>query len=187
MSTQLTRKRFTVDDCLRMEKVGILSPTERVELIRGEILVMSPIGPPHAAAVAEATRAMVRLAGETAIVWAQNPVVLDPFAAPQPDLALLRPRDDFYAGKHPGPADILLIVEIADSSLEYDTNVKLGLYAILGIPEYWVADLENKRLLVYSNPSGDTYQTVIELHHGDTVAPQLLPVCRISVNILLRS
>lgn len=185
MSAQLTRKLFTVDDCLRMAETGILSPTERVELIRGEILLMSPIGPRHASVITAATRAMVRLAGDEAIVQGQNPVVLDPFAAPQPDLALLRFRDDCYVGKHPGPADILLIVEVADSSLEYDTTVKLGLYAILGIPEYWVADLQNNRLLVYSKPAGDTYQTVTELHHGDTVVPHLLPICRIPVKILL--
>ena len=185
MSAPITRKLFTVDDCLRMEKAGILSANDRAELIRGEILLMSPIGPRHGAAVDGANRAMGRLAGDAAIVRVQGAVELDRFAAPQPDIVLLRPKEDLYVGKNPGSPDIFLIVEVADSSLEYDTTVKLELYAILGIPEYWVADLQHNRLLVYCQPAGESYQTVTELHRGDTVAPQLLPVCRIPVDVLL--
>src|SRR4030095_9790151 len=90
---------------------------------------------------------------------------------PEPDITLLRPRDDDYAAKNPSAEDILLIVEIADTSVEYDTTAKLHLYAIVGIPEYWVADLENHRLLIHSEPKGDTYDAVRELHRGDTVVP----------------
>jgi len=185
MSANITRKLFTFDDCLRMAETGILSPADRIELVRGEVLVVSPSGPRHAAIIDAVNRTMVRLAGDAAIVRIQSTVVLDRFAAPAPDIALLRPRHDFYAEKHPGSPDILLIIEIADSSLEYDTTVKLGLYAILGIPEYWVADLQNNRLLVYARPEGDTYREMRELHRGNTVAPQLLPDCRISVDLLL--
>jgi Uma2 family endonuclease len=110
---------------------------------------------------------------------------LDEFCAPEPDIALLRPREDFYAHKHPAGADILLIVEIADSSLEYDTSVKVELYSILGVPEYWVADLRNNRLLAYSDPQKDSYLTMREFHRGDVLAPQLLPDCRVSTDILL--
>lgn len=184
MSAQLTRKLFTVDDCLRMEEAGILSPNDHVELIGGEILVMSPIGPRHGTAVDRTSRALGRLAGD-AIVRTQGTVVLDRFAAPLPDIALLRPKADDYVSRNPGPDDIILIIEVADSSLEYDTTVKLGLYAILGIPEYWVADLQNNRLLVYSRPEGDAYLQPRELHRGNTVAPLLLPDCRISVDLLL--
>jgi Uma2 family endonuclease len=185
MSANITRKLFTFDDCLRMSETGILSPTERVELIGGEILLMSPIGPRHAAAVDATTERMIELAARRAIVRGQTTVVLDRFAAPQPDIAVLRRRDDFYASKHPGAADILLIVEIADSSLEYDTSVKLGLYAILGIPEYWVADLQKNRLLVYSHPKGDSYQEMRELRRGEVVTALLLPECCIPVDLLL--
>ena len=87
--------------------------------------------------------------------------------------------------KLPGPSDVLLIIEVADSSLEYDTTVKAELYAIMGIPEYWVADLPNNRLLVYSTPEGDVYRTTREFHAGDSVAPQLLPSCRLDAGILL--
>src|SRR5688572_805152 len=145
MSAHITRKLFTFEDCLRMAETGILSPIERVELIGGDILLMSPISPRHAAAVDAATERMIELVARKAIVRSQTTVLLDTFAAPQPDIALIKRRDDFYADKHPGAADILLIIEVADSSLEYDLTVKLGLYSILGIPEYWIADIQNNR------------------------------------------
>jgi Uma2 family endonuclease len=168
-----------------MAEVGILSPVERVELIRGEILVMSSIGPRHGTAVDRATRAFVRLVGDAAIVRTQGTVVLDRFAAPQPDLGLLRPKHDEYVDRNPDAADILLLIEVADSSLEYDTTVKLGLYAILGIPEYWVADLQNNRVLIYSEPDRDTYRTRREVRRGEPIAPQFLADCRIPADLLL--
>jgi len=183
--SNIARRLFNSDSYLRMAEAGILSPADRVELIGGEILVMSPIGSRHGAAVNAANRAFVRAVGERALVWIQSTVVLDPFVVPEPDIALLKPRDDFYASKHPGLGDILLIVEVADSSLEYDTSVKLGLYAILGIPEYWVADLRNNRLLVYSQPQGEAYQVVHELKRGEFISPAALPDCKLSVDLVL--
>ena len=168
-----------------MADAGILRPDERVELIRGELIQMSPIGTRHGAVVDAANRMMVRLAGDNAIVRIQGTVELDELCAPQPDLAILRPREDFYVRKHPASPDIFLIIEVADSSLEYDTTVKKQLYAILGIREYWVADLQNNRLLVYLEPHEDSYKTTREFHRGDTIAPQLLPGCRISVDIFI--
>jgi len=185
MSSNYTRRLFTFDECIRMAEVGILLPVERVELIAGEIVVMSPIGPRHGVAVDRTTRAMILLARDKAIVRTQGTVVLDRFAAPQPDLALLRPKEDEYLSKNPAAEDIFLIIEVADSSLDYDTTTKLGLYAILGIPEYWVADLQNRRLLVHSEPKGDKYTVVSGLRPGDFAAPQLLPDCRIPVDLLL--
>ncbi|MBI4471628.1 MAG: Uma2 family endonuclease [Acidobacteria bacterium] len=185
MSVQITRKLFTVDDCLRMLDAGILHEDDRLELIRGELVQMSPIGPRHQAAIDRATRAFVRLAGDDAIVRPQGPAELDRYSAPQPDLALLRPKADFYAKKHPGPVDVLLIIEVADSSLEYDTTVKRDLYAMMGIREYWVVNLVDDLLLCYSSRRGDSYRSVRELRAGDTVAPQALPNCKIKVDILL--
>ena len=127
-----------------MVETGILRPSERVELINGEIVVMTPIGPRHGAVVDRTTRAFIKLADDKAIVRTQGTIVLDRFVAPEPDIVLLRPRTDDYVTKNPGVGDILLIIEVAESSLEYDTTAKLGLYAILGIPEYWVADLQNR-------------------------------------------
>lgn len=185
MASNITRKLFTFDDCLRMAETGVLSPEERVELINGDLLVVRPAGPRHGAAIDRTADAMrERLRGK-ALIRAQGTVVLDVHAAPLPDIALLKPRDDYYSSKNPGPTDILLIVEVSISSLDFDTTVKLQLYAIMGIPEYWVADLENNRLLVYSDPVGDAYQSAHELRRGDTVAPLLLPNCRIPVDLLL--
>ena len=183
--SKIQKRLFTVDEYMRMAETGILSPNERVELINGEIILMSPAGPRHHAAVDRATRAFVMGAGETAIVRVQGDVVLHRFAAPEPDLVLLRPKADFYASKQAGAGDVLLVIEVADSSLDYDTTSKLNLYAIIGIPEYWVADLQNNRLLAYSDPDRDSYQTVREFHRGDTLAPHLLPDCSIPVEILI--
>lgn len=185
MSSNLIRKRFDSDSYLRMAETGVLLPTDRVELIDGEILVMSPIGRRHGLAINGATRMIVKSVGDKAFLWAQTTVVLDKFVVPEPDLALLHPNLARYQAKHPGVEDILLIAEIADSSLEYDTTVKLGLYAILGISEYWVADLENDRLLVYSDPEGDTYRAMRELHRGESIAPLALPGCELSVDPFL--
>ena len=123
--------------------------------------------------------------GSSAVVRGQSTVVLDQLAAPEPDITVLKPGEERYVEKLPGPSDILLIVEVADSRLEYDMTVKYSMYAILGIPEYWIADLQNYRLLIYSEPEGDTYRSQRALHRGETVAPKLLPHCEISVDLLL--
>ncbi len=141
MATEISRKLFTVHDYHRMVDAGILSEDDRVELIRGEILAMSPIGPRHSAAVLRATQALVRIVGDRAIVGVQGSVRLDEYDEPQPDIYLLRPKDDFYASGHAGPLDIFLIVEVADSSLEYDRTIKLNLYAETGGPEYRICGI----------------------------------------------
>ena len=185
MLAEISRKLFSIDDCYRMADVGILSPHERVELIRGEIVNMTPIGPRHGAVVDRTAQTIMRLMGDTVIVRAQGTVALDRLSAPQPDIAVLRKRDDFYAGQNPGPADILLLVEVAESSLEYDRTVKAALYAIAGIREYWVADLQNGRVLCYTAPGQDAYRVIRELHSGDRIAPQLLPELVLPVEALL--
>ena len=185
MSSNIRRKLFDSESYLRMAETGILSPGERVELIGGEILVMSPIGVRHGASVNSALRMIVRTVGDNAFIWVQTTVILDTFVVPEPDIALLKPRDDSYATKHPGVKDILLIIEVADSSLEYDTSVKLGMYAILGISEYWVVDLRNNRLLVYSDPEKDAYRVARELKRDEFVAPSALPECEFPVSAFL--
>jgi Uma2 family endonuclease len=184
MASHITRKRFDCDSYLRMAEVGILSPADRVELMDGEILVMSPIGHRHGMAVNTANRTIVRTVGENAFLWVQTTLVLDKFVVPEPDFAFLKPRDD-YPSRRPGAKDVLLIIEIADSSLEYDTTVKLGMYAILGIPEYWVADLRNNRLLAYSQPNGDNYEVARELHRDESIAPVALPPHEFPVSVFL--
>jgi Uma2 family endonuclease len=185
METEISRRLFTVHDYHRMVDAGILTEDDRVELIHGEILAMSPIGPRHSAAVLRATQALVRLMGDRAIVGVQGSIRLDEYDEPQPDIYLLRPKEDYYASGHAGPADIFLIVEMADSSLEYDQTIKARLYAETGVAEYWIADVRNDRLLVYSELHDSTYASCHELHRGETTAPRLLPDCRITVDILL--
>ena len=185
MATEISKRLFTVHDYHRMVDAGILSERDRVELIRGEVLAMNPMGPRHSAAVMLALQAMVRIIGDRAIVGVQGSVRLDDYDEPQPDVYLLRPKADYYASRHATPADILLIIEMADSSLEYDQSVKATLYAETGVAEYWIADIRNDRLLAYSNIRESRYATCRELHRGDTISPRLLSEIEIGVTDLL--
>jgi Uma2 family endonuclease len=185
MALEISRRLFNVHEYHRMVDAGILCEDDRVELIRGEILEMSPIGPRHSAAVLRANNNVLRLAGDRAIVGVQGSIRLDEYDEPQPDIYLLRPKEDFYASGHAGPADIFLIVEMADSSLEYDRTVKMQLYAETGVPEYWIADIRNDCVIAYSDRERDTYRTVRVFARGNTLTPLLLPDCSIPVDVLL--
>ena len=132
-----------------MGEVGIFTEDDRVELIEGEIIQMTPIGSPHAGRVARLNHVLMTAVGDRAIVQVQNPVILSPETEPQPDLMLLRPREDFYTGGHPQPKDVLLLIEVAHSSLNYDRNRKIPLYAAHGIPEVWLVDVDGARLIVF--------------------------------------
>src|SRR5262245_41877610 len=185
MATEVSRRLFTVHDYHRMVEAGILSEDDRVELIRGEILAMSPIGPRHSAAVLRATQSLVRIAGDRAIVGVQGSIRLDEYDEPQPDLYLLRPKDDFYASGHAGPSDIFLIIEVADSSLKFDQTTKRDLYAETGVPEYWISDLRHDCVIAYTELREKHYSTVREFPRGSVLTPKLLPECRIPVDVLL--
>jgi Uma2 family endonuclease len=185
MAIEVSRRRFTVHDYHRMVDAGILCEDDRVELIRGEILLMSPIGPRHNAAILRGNQMLSRLVGDRAIVGVQGSVRLDEYDEPQPDLYLLRPKDDFYASGHAGPRDILLIIEVADSSLEYDQTIKLELYAETQVPEYWIADIRSERLIAYSEIHQSKYGVVREYSRGSNIAPRLLPELQIPVDALL--
>jgi Uma2 family endonuclease len=161
-----------VDDYYRMAEVGILDAEARVELIDGEIIDMAPPGSPHAAAVHFLMEVFARAAAGRANVLAQNPVRLSDFSEPQPDLALLRRRDDFYRERHPRAADVLLIGEVAATSLRFDRKRKLPLYARHGIPEMWLVDLGGQRFVRYRAPQQDSYTLVDE---PDLGAPLDLP------------
>ena len=150
------RHRLTVHDYHRMADAGIFGEDDRIELIDGDLIDMAPIGQGHAAVVARLTRALFMACADRAIVWPQNPIRLDQSTEPQPDVAVLRHRADFYAdGERPGPADVLLLVEAADSSLRYDRTVKVPLYARAGIAEYWIVDLQGQVVDAYQGPAGD--------------------------------
>jgi Uma2 family endonuclease len=185
MPSGIEKRRFTADEYYAMARAGILSERDRVELIDGEILAMTPIGPAHAAAVARATHALMRSVAGRAIVWTQNPIRVDAFSEPQPDLALLRPRDDFYRTAHPGPADILLVIEIADTSLSYDRQIKAPLYARHGLAEYWLMDVAAGTVTSYASPEGAAYRAIAVHARGEILAPIALPDCTLTVDDLL--
>lgn len=186
MPVEISKKRFTADDYQRMGQVGILSEDDRVELIDGEVVAMTPTGSRHNACVDAVNRAMVVGAGDNAIVRVQGSVRLDLYHEPEPDVVLLRPQADSYASRLPGPADILLIVEIAESSVEYDRDMKARIYAASGVPEYWLADLGANLVSCYAAPQGGTYRTLRQYRRGQTITPHMLPHCPVAVDLLLR-
>jgi len=184
MGMPLAHRRFTVDEYYRMAEVGILGPDDRVELLDGEIVEMSPIGARHAATVTRLQRLFERLAGHGAIVRVQQPVRLDPYSEPEPDIALVRPRADFYAEAHPTPGDVLLIVEVADTSLRSDRHRKLPTYARARIPDVWLVDLSTDRVEQNREPRGDAYAERQILGPEATLTPLLLPDVAIRVGEL---
>jgi Uma2 family endonuclease len=151
------RHRITVDDYHRMAEVGLLAPDARVELIEGEIIDMAPIGTDHNSVVDQLTRLLVRAVGDDAIVRVQGSVRLSRISEPQPDVVLLKPRADFYRNEFAAGADTLLAIEVSDTTLRYDRDVKVPLFARSGVPEVWIFDLQNDSLLVYGSPSDGVY------------------------------
>lgn len=167
-----------------MAQAGIFSEDDRVELIEGEVVAMSPTGSRHAACVKRLLRLFDRSVGDRAIVSVQDPIRLSERSEPQPDLTLLKPRSDFYGQAHPGPADVLLLIEVADlsacsaqaeTSADSDRSVKLPLYARAGISEVWLVDLERERVELYWNPAPGGYQESRTVGRGERLAPQALP------------
>jgi len=140
-----------------MGEAGIFAAGDRVELIDGEVIDLPPIGALHAAIVARLTAFLCRTVGLGVIVRCQNPLRLDDSSEPEPDIALLRPRADGYMSAHPGPEDVLVVIEVADTSLAYDLGVKVPLYARHGIPEAWVIDAATRQTRVFREPSTEGY------------------------------
>ena len=177
------RYRFTVDEFARLGEAGIFTADDRVELIDGEILEMTPIGPPHAWIVDRLTEIVVtRLAGK-AHVRVQSPVRLDSRTQPQPDLAIAR-RSRSYAARHPEPRDLLLVVEVADSSLRYDRLEKVPRYGRAGIPETWLVDVEARAVTVHSEPGPDGYARQQVRERGDRLVASGVPALGFPVDDL---
>ena len=169
------RRRFTLDEYHRMGEAGILPRQDRVELIRGELIHMTPIGLRHAASVAFLMQQLVMRIGYRTVLWPGNPLVILPDSEPEPDIILLKPRADFYRAALPQPEDVLLLIEVADSSVPYDRNVKRPLYAEAGIPEYWIVDLQGGVVEVHRLPHRDGYQHVERVGRSASVAPEAFP------------
>jgi Uma2 family endonuclease len=186
MAVPIQKRFVTIDEYHRMGEEGVFPPDARVELIRGEIIEMSPIGPRHAGSVRRFNRSFSARLSPYAIVDVQNPVELrEQDSEPQPDITLLRLRDDLYSTATPAPEDTLLVVEVAESSLSFDRRVKMHLYAEAGIPESWLVDLKSDTLFVYRHPSPESYQDVRAYRRGESVAPEAFPDVVFTVDEIL--
>lgn len=160
----LLTHKFDVEQYQQMGKAGIFHPESRIELIEGDIIPMTPIGLRHSTTINRLNQFFVQALKGRGIVSIQNSIRLQNYSEPQPDIAILRPREDFYASKFPQAEDVLLLIEVADSSLKYDQTTKLSFYAEHGIPEYWIVNLERDILEIYRQPQNKSYlkQTLID-------------------------
>lgn len=156
----VTKHRLTVDDYYRMAEVGVLAPDARVELIDGEIFDMPPIGSPHFGTTAWLNRQFITDVADRAIVGSQSTLILGHYSAPEPDVMLLRPRADFYRRATPTAKDVLLLVEVSESTLSYDRKIKAPLYARHGVPEMWIVNLRHRELLCMRQPHLTGYAEV---------------------------
>lgn len=180
----LRRHRWTADEYHRMGEVGLLGPDDRVELIEGEIIEMAPIGDPHAAVSNRLNRLLVLAVGDNGIVAVGNPVRLTLYSEPQPDFSVLRPRAG-YDTRGPRPEDVMLAVEVSDTTLRKDRRVKLALYARAGIPEFWIVNLQSREVEIYRSPAGDTYGSVERKGAGDVTTIGGLPGVTIPIGQIL--
>jgi Uma2 family endonuclease len=185
MALPLSRHRFTVDEYHKMAENGVLTEDSRVELIDGVIIDIPPIGPGHAGNVNWFTDVFRALFGGLAHLSIQNPVRLGLRVEPQPDVMLLRPRADHYRSSHPGPEDVLLLVEVADSSLTYDRKTKARIYARAGIADYWIVNLVDATVEVHRDPERGRYRSVRVLKPGDSIQPLAFPEVSIAVSEVL--
>lgn len=185
MSVGLKRFRFTRADYYRLVGAGVLGEDDRVELIEGEILEMSPIGPRHTGCVKRVNALLGEMLRGRAIISVQDPVQLNEYSEAEPDLALLELRADYYAAGHPTPETVRLVVEIADSSLDYDQHIKAPLYARNHVQEYWLVNLVQNHLVVYRDPREGSYATVRVSRRGETVSPLAFPDLQIAVADIL--
>jgi len=178
------RARISADRYQKMVATGVLTKYDRVELIDGEMIDMAPIGTLHSAVTARLTKLFVLSAGDSAIVSPGGSIRLGDHSVPQPDLMLLKPREDFYSGQIPTASDVLLVMEVSDSSLAFDQSTKRALYGRLGVAEYWVIDLPGQRVHVYGEPSAQGYAQVMEYASTDVVSPRALPAVQVMVSRL---
>jgi Uma2 family endonuclease len=185
MTVQLLRRQFTVKEYNRMIEAGILTKDDRVELIKGEIIQMAAIGRRHAACVNRLAELFILRLGQAVTVGVQNPVELNDNSEPQPDLALLRRRADFYEAGHPQASDVLLLIEVADTTIESDREIKIPLYAASNIAEVWLVDINQRLMEVYREPSPNGYQHIQKLQPGQIIAIQAFPDLNFTVDEVL--
>lgn len=185
MSVQLLRRLFTVQEYHKMVEAGILTADDQVELIRGEIVKMSPIGRRHSSNVKRLTELFILRLTPNVTIGVQDPVELDDSSEPQPDLSLLRRRPDFYEAGHPQPQDVFLLVEVADTTVEFDKTVKIPLYAESGILEVWLVDVSDRSVEVYRQPSPSGYGDVRRYQRGENITMLAFPDINFTLDELL--
>lgn len=186
MATVSPKKHLTnLDEWRRLGEAAIFPPENRLELIEGEILEMAPIGFNHAGHINRINRLFSKLLDDLAIVSIQNPLQLGDLSEPEPDFMLLKPDPDFYCSRHPNADDVLLLIEVADSTLAFDQNQKQRLYALHGIPEYWLLNLNDNCLEVYRRPRGELYEEKTTLRTGDSIRLSELPGMTIDLSDIL--
>lgn len=185
MALHLTRRRFTAAEYHQMVEAGILAEDDRIELIAGEVIEMSPIGRHHAAILFRLTELFVHTFSEVALVGSQNPIQLSDDTEPQPDLTLVRRRPDFYDSGLPRPEDIFLVVEVADTSAAYDRRLKIPLYGRSGIPEAWLIDLNHETVTIYRDSGPAGYGTSRVVRRGEQLAPAAFPDRMLAVSDIL--
>ncbi|MBE9013033.1 Uma2 family endonuclease [Pseudanabaenaceae cyanobacterium LEGE 13415] len=185
MTTEVLKRLFTVKQYHRMIEAGVFQEGDRVELIRGEIVEMTPIGTRHAAEVNRLNRLFNRKFGDLVLVTVQNPVEVDESSEPQPDIAVVRPRDDFYASAHPTPNDVFLLIEVSDSTIRYDRTIKIPLYAEDNIAEAWIVDVNAELVEVYRQPSASGYRSLQTYTRGQSIELLAFPGIAITVDEIL--
>ena len=185
MSVETQRRLFTVQEYHLMGEAGIFGEDDRVELIEGEIIEMAAIGTRHASCVKRILRRFSVIPENIAILGVQDPIQLTERTEPQPDVVLLQPRSDYYATAHPIPSEVLLLVEVSDSTVDFDRDVKVPKYARSGIREVWLWDLEVNCLEVYRDPTANGYTSMQKLERGQLVSPLAFPDFEVSVDLIL--
>lgn len=179
---QLETKKFTVEQYEQMAEIGFLQADERVELLGGNIVYMSPIGRRHAAFVSRLNKLFLGILPNDIIIWPQNPVILDNYSEPEPDLVILKAKTDFYESAKPTAEDVFLLVEISDSTLVKDRNIKIPLYAKANIQEVWLVNLNEDTVEVYRNSAGDKYNNFNIYKLGDNLSILAFPDVQIKVD-----
>ena len=182
--TEHQPRLITVEQYEQMVQAGVFPEDDRIELIEGQMINMSPIGASHSGQVKGLNRLLAKYVTEAALISIQDPIRL-PQSEPQADLALLKPKDDFYAGGHPAASDVLLVVEVSDTTADYDLNVKIPLYGRSGIAEAWLIDLASRSIEVYRGPSRAGFREKQTYAPGDELAPLALPDVRLGVAEIL--
>lgn len=185
MAVSPVKRLFTAAECYTMLRAGILREDDRVELIEGELLHMEPAISRHAGTVKLLLQILSRSLGDNALLGVHDPIHLNDFSEPQPDLSVLQPRGDKYRRSHPGPGDVFLLIEVADTSTGHDRTLKVPLYGRCGVPECWLLDLPGGLLDVHRDPTPDGYRTRHRLRAGDMVSPLAFPDLVLDVATLI--